>query len=248
MTDQDITITPEPDCLRFHERLMSYLERDIEAETFAWMEQHRARCTACAAVVRGLDKVVEQARALPAFAPSRDLWADIEPRLETTILPLSSLSSLADAAWTPSVPATPGLPGQERRPFLTVKRFAIAASLLMAVTSAVTWQIARTNLAAPAAVTMADSGMKGAMLVPVTNADVVYQTEIDALRDIVSLRYTELDSTTVATLERNLDIIDKAIDDCRAALAQDPNSPFLSTTLDQALESKLAFMRRVALL
>lgn len=248
MTELDIPANSAPDCLRFHERLLSYLERDLDTEDLAWMEHHRAQCTACVGLVRDLDEVVEQARALPTFAPSRDLWAGIEPRLETPILPLSSLSALADVARTPLVVTAPAAPVPERHPFLTVKRFAIAASLLMAVTTAVTWQIARTEIPVPEQVTVADSGMDGMVLLPVTNASVAYQTEIDALREIVSQRYTELDSTTVATLERNLDIIDNAIDECRTALQQDPNSRFLSTILDQALESKLAFMRRVALL
>ena len=49
-------------------------------------------------------------------------------------------------------------------------------------------------------------------------------------------------------IERNLRIIDKAIDDSRRALQNDPRSRFLSTQLDRALENKLEIMRRIALL
>ena len=94
-----------------------------------------------------------------------------------------------------------------------------------------------------------DSGVDtDGKLVLVTNPDVVYEREITALRTIVNERFTELDSATVAVLKRNLDIIDKAIDESRQALALDPSSRALSSSLERAVESKLALMRRVALL
>ena len=57
-----------------------------------------------------------------------------------------------------------------------------------------------------------------------------------------------LSTMEVAVLRSNLAIIDKAIADSRAALEKDPGSRALSSSLDRALESKLALMRRVSLL
>ena len=76
----------------------------------------------------------------------------------------------------------------------------------------------------------------------------VYEREISALRRIVDDRFVELDTVTVQELRRNLDIIDRAIGDSRKALARDPRSALLATQLDRALETKLALLRRVALL
>ena len=140
---------------------------------------------------------------------------------------------------------------------------------MIAATSAITWRVARTSggsradsglvattiadvkstPAKPESVTapVVDPGA-GAGVMAVANADVVYEQEIGALRTIVNARFAELDSTTVSELRRNIAIIDKAIADSRAALDTDPNSRVLSTSLDRALESKLALMRRVALL
>lgn len=244
MTDQHITTNPAPDCDRFHERLMSYLERDLDGDTHTWMDAHHAQCAACADMLHDLDDIVEQASTLPAFAPSRDLWSDIEVRLETPVMPLPA--PLMTAMETRSV--TPREHPLIRQRTISLRRFAMAATMLVVVTSAITWQVARSDRSGPPTVVVADNGFDDAALLPITNADVVYENEIDALRDIVSERFTELDSTTVVTLQRNLAIIDKAIADCREALEQDPNSQFLNTTLDQALESKLALMRRVALL
>jgi hypothetical protein len=81
-----------------------------------------------------------------------------------------------------------------------------------------------------------------------TDADAVYEREISALRRIVDDRVVELDTVTVRELRRNLGIIDQAIGDSRRALARDPRSALLATQLDRALETKLALLRRVALL
>jgi hypothetical protein len=139
---------------------------------------------------------------------------------------------------------------------MSVQWMAIAATVLVTVTSAVTWRIARTPVdAAPAATPVVataepvvDSASDVITVTPVVNASDVYEHEIAALRTIVNQRFAELDSSTVATLKRNLEIIDKAILDSREALAKDPNSRVLSSSLDRALESKLDLMRRLALL
>jgi hypothetical protein len=82
----------------------------------------------------------------------------------------------------------------------------------------------------------------------VHNAGVTFEREIIALRLIVDERFTELDTATVRELRRNLDIIDRAIAESRAALARDPRSVLVSSQLDRALQAKLDLLRRVALL
>lgn len=80
------------------------------------------------------------------------------------------------------------------------------------------------------------------------SVELVYEREITAMRRIVDERLGDLDSVTVLEIERNLRIIDKAIEDSRRALQNDPRSRFLSTQLDRALENKLGILRRIALL
>lgn len=80
------------------------------------------------------------------------------------------------------------------------------------------------------------------------SVEFVYEREITAMRRIVDERLGDLDSTTVVEIERNLRIIDKAINDSRRALQKDPKSRFLSSQLDRALENKLEVLRRLALL
>jgi anti-sigma factor RsiW len=79
-------------------------------------------------------------------------------------------------------------------------------------------------------------------------SDRVYGKEIAALQRIVSQRKTQLDSSTVAIIEKNLQIIDNAIEQSRAALEKDPASLLLSEQLTHALDKKVELLRTAALL
>ena len=81
-----------------------------------------------------------------------------------------------------------------------------------------------------------------------SQSEVIYGKEIALLQKIVSQRKTQLDSSTVAIIERNLEIIDAAIEQSRAALARDPASMMLSGQLTHALDKKVELLRTAALL
>jgi hypothetical protein len=94
-------------------------------------------------------------------------------------------------------------------------------------------------------------------LLPVASATLVSQTqpteavygkEIEMLQAIVKQRKTQLDSSTVAIIQRNLDIIDAAIAQSRAALSADPASRMLGQQLTHALDKKVELLRTAALL
>jgi anti-sigma factor RsiW len=81
-----------------------------------------------------------------------------------------------------------------------------------------------------------------------SQSEVIYGREIAALQRIVSQRKTQLDSSTVAIIEKNLKIIDAAIGQSRAALAKDPASMLLTEQLTHALDKKVELLRTAALL
>lgn len=279
MTTTGSPVSHANDCARFEAQLGAWLEHDLETSEQGWMTAHRHRCVACASLVDDLEAVIAGAAALPALSPPRDLWSGIEARLEAPVIPIPTATRI-------EVP---------RRRTVTVRWFAAAATLLVAVSSVVTWQIARrgvtgvagpdrtltvagvdapasigvrsadssaqTDAAPPTATTHVATGSpiptsarRPAVSrvanddVDMLDIDVTYEREISALRHIVDERFMELDSSTVTVLRRNLDIIDMAITDSRAALQRDPRSAVVSSQLDRALQAKLALMRRVALL
>jgi len=80
------------------------------------------------------------------------------------------------------------------------------------------------------------------------SSDLVYGKEIDMLQKIVSQRKTQLDSATIAIIEKNLQIIDAAIEQSRAALARDPASQLLGQQLTHALDKKVELLRTAVML
>jgi hypothetical protein len=79
-------------------------------------------------------------------------------------------------------------------------------------------------------------------------SDVAFDREVVQLRALLDQRRPNLDSATVALLERNLRIIDQAIAESRAALARDPGSALLNRQLHNALGRKVQVLRTAALL
>lgn len=106
---------------------------------------------------------------------------------------------------------------------------------------------APTALAAPSARLVARRDARRSIDATVPGA-VAYDSAIATLRTAVGARRQDLDSSTVAILERNLRIIDAAILQSRQALARDPGSAFLGRALTNALDRKLELLRTVAML
>jgi hypothetical protein len=75
-----------------------------------------------------------------------------------------------------------------------------------------------------------------------------FDAEIGQLRSVLERRRTELDPATVAILEYNLDVIDQAIDQSRAAIARDPANQFLTEQLNATLGKKVELLRTAAML
>ena len=83
---------------------------------------------------------------------------------------------------------------------------------------------------------------------PATAASAVYDREVELLRQVLDQRRRTLDPATIAIVEQNLDLIDRAIGESRDALRRDPASSLLSRQLDLALEKKVQLLRRAAML
>lgn len=75
-----------------------------------------------------------------------------------------------------------------------------------------------------------------------------YDREIARLRTLIEQRRNQLDPVTVATIEKNLKVIDSAIEDSKKAIVRDPASRFLIESLNQSLQTKVELMRTAALL
>lgn len=248
-------------CDAFNDRLMEFLEGDLDDATRAAMEAHARDCGACAALLADLRHISDEASRLPTLAASRDLWSGIASRMQAPVTEIagrrarwnrSRLIGLAAAAAI-VVAAAIGYESAHRSvPAPAAQSFPSVAAVPAAVGESAGPKPAATQhtLVAPTAAEPTHALLAANRRANATPSAVEksYDGEIAGLRTIIKNRRGALDSTTVAVLERNLTVIDSAIVQCQRALAQDPNSQFLMQLLNQSLDTKVQILRITAAL
>jgi anti-sigma factor ChrR (cupin superfamily) len=267
MTDTEMT------CERFEERLADYMEGDLHGAERAAMDAHVARCAACGTLVADLRGIVAEAAALPAIEPPASVWAGIESRIATEVVPLAP-----------------------RRRSISLVRAITAAAAMVLVTATVTYmatirlnpanqsdragqQVVAQGSASPSTTsqptvtdplatgarepdvsqpTRSSAGVPDASPVRTVSraertagraadAAAVYDEEISRLRSVIRRR-EDLDPKTIAAIQRSLAVIDTAIAQARAAVAADPASAFLNKRLADAQNKKVELLRTAATL
>ena len=195
------------------------------------VQRHLAECAACRAEVESLRALLDEARFLPReVAPSRDLWAEIAPRLQPR--EAEKVISL-----------------EQRRRRIEVPRWLLAAAAVVLVVSSslVTMLAMRSREATPVLPGMAAEAPSSPVttaLVAFQPAEAEYNRVIDELSAILETKRDQLAPETVATLETNLRIIDEAIRQSREALENDPNSPELAQMLSGVYRTKVETLQR----
>lgn len=271
-------MTKAMDCAGFNDRLMAYLEHETDEETRAAIERHSITCPECGALLADLRKLRLESANLPRLTPSRDLWSGIAARIEAPVVPIGTgrqspqdrsglarrigrgalvAAALIAAAGIGYLAAarriaapTPGAlvaqaPDTVRAAIVSPttdsqvdasepsrRQAALATSARATITNVVNAAPARSTEAQRAVATL--------------NAD--YDREIARLRVLIDQRRNQLDPVTVAIIEKNLQVIDMAIAECKRAIARDPASRFLIESLNQSLQTKVELMRTAALL
>ncbi len=166
--------------------------------------------------------------------PSRDLWSGIATQIA-------------------SQPVTTA-----RRVAFTLPQLAMAATLLIAVASGLTWMAARQPAPATVATTgtnepviqaygVTDDSTDG-QIVRANFADDQFNAAVSDLERILREERDRLDPRTVLIIERTLKAIDDAINEARMALNDDPANPFLNSHLADARRRKLDLLRQATTL
>ena len=172
--------------------------------------------------------------------PSRDLWQGVAARIAST--PSSASTPMASL-------------GTDRRLTFSPAMLVLAASLLIAVTSGLTWLVARQpaggNAAPNGPVIQAygvpDDSTSG-QIVQANFADAQFNAAVTDLEQILRDERDRLDPRTVLVIERNLKAIDDAIQEARTALNNDPANPYLNSHLADARRRKLDLLRHATTL
>ncbi len=118
---------------------------------------------------------------------------------------------------------------------------AAAAVLLIAISSAVTVLLTRDSNEPVVRVTE-----NAPTPVDLVRLEDQYSSELESLQHTLRDQRADLSPETVRILEENLEIIDKAIAEARAALVNDPQSDMLGELLRSAYQRKLDLLKQAA--
>jgi len=265
------------DCAAVDERLADYLEGDLDFAARREVDAHVASCGRCAALVRDLELIRASAAELPELIPSTDLWGGIARRIDTPVLPLTRptpnvVTGRRNFDWVRRAAVAAALVAVTAGVTytLTVAHGARAAAPTVAATTNSRMlpdsSISARSDSTGRSLVAGTSAAPGTTETPLANpqdaqpvtprpqrlvnapAAETYSREIDRLRTIFARNRSQLDPRTAAIIEANLKVIDDAIAQSKAALAQDPASRFLNNQLNSALGKKLELLQTAALL
>jgi anti-sigma factor RsiW len=253
------------------DKLSEYLDSELPDEQRYAVESHLSGCAHCTAVLADLQRVVVKAQELQPHPPHADLWAGVaerisDPRARGATRPGADRD--AAARGVSDVVAFPQRSARAARRISFTLPQAVAASLVIALLSGgLAWLLAG-KLEGPApnmsagvvqsrdanlpnqreAERPAFSPADDVQVATVGVADPQYDAAVADLENALKKGRGQLDVSTIAVVEHNLQIIDQAIDQARQALAADPANSYLSSHLFETRRRKLDLLRRAAAL
>lgn len=222
---------------RWTERLSDYLDGELPATEAEAMERHLAGCEGCARTLQELRSVVARARGLEPSAPPRDLWPGIAARIAADQAPAAAPASggSTEVGFSPAEGRRGGERRTQRLFTLSLGQLAAAAVTLVVLSGGVVWMAASGGGPEGPVAGVDDfaSGATGARLAGTTDRMAPawgstlarYQAAIGELEQAIFYGGERLDTATVRRLQQSLRAIDRAIDDARRALREDPADP-----------------------
>lgn len=207
------------------DRLSEHLEGSLPAMEEERVQRHLATCEGCRDVRTGLSKVRVLARGLGPIDPPRDLWPGIT------------------AARSRRAPARPA------RFSFSVPQLAAAAVVLVTLSASSAWWAMGGGVPTPpASVLEPTTGPVHPATSVRASAPISEESaaELDMLEMALVAGRDRLDPNTVHVLERNLLIIERAIEDSYRALSLDPQNEFVRDHLRRTYERKLEYLREAS--
>lgn len=210
-------------CAEALDRLDDFLDGELPEEVHREVESHLSTCAACREEARRLRSILAEARALPReMAPPRDLWPEIAREIG------------AGKVVSPAFGRKTGL--RSWMPALAAAAVAVAALSVVLMRGG----------------GGTDGGPGGGTTVPAAGASVAlldaergYAMAAEELLAALAERKDSLSPETRESVERNLAVIDKALNEIREALQKEPKNPELNRMLASTHRKKVEVLRRV---
>jgi len=206
--------------------LSEYVDRTLGRDEHAQVARHLETCEACRRLVDDLREITRAAAALdPAIPPAR-VWTRIEKEIRSDARPAERQRGRAQAfaaSWT---------------------WLAAAAVLVLAVFIGVRFRPSTSpDPGAAVDAAAADAAAAEAVEAELKLAETHYQNAISGLERIASTEKATLDAATASTLQKNLAVINQAIDESRAAVRAEPASQQAQHSLIENFKTKLALLQ-----
>jgi anti-sigma factor RsiW len=205
----------------------AYVDGELDAIEERNVERHLEGCAACRALVADLRTVRAAAFTLDRREPPADLLPRIQARIAAELRPASRL-----LAW-PNTRTAWGT------------WLAAAAALLLTTTIGLA-PLLRSARSPESAGTDATTGtaLVDSVQADLEAAEQHYDRAIQGLEQIARSDSAELDPQVAAVLQKNLQVVDQAIDESRAALKTQPASATAQEGLFEAMRTKVALLQQ----
>lgn len=206
--------------------IAAYVDGELDPPEERGVERHLEGCPACRGLVADLRTLRAAAFTLDRREPPADLFARIQARVEAEPVPVRRLAwPNTRSAWATWLGA--------------------AAALLIATTLGLA-PLFRPSAGPDAG---ASSAPDRAALVDSVQADLEaaeqhYDRAIQGLEQIARSETGDLDPQVAAVLQKNLQVVDQAIDESRAALKTQPASAPAQEGLFEAMRTKVALLQQ----
>jgi anti-sigma factor RsiW len=214
-------------CADYNESIVEFVDGTIDPARQRALERHVEGCAACRALVADLKSIQAAAFTLDRIELPGQLWKAVQARIAEEPAPRGRL-----LAW-PRTRRAMGL-------------WAAAAALVLATTFGV-YSVMRP--ATPHSGDEAVDAGSPADAVATVQAELQaaeehYDKAIQGLEQIARTESGALDPQVAAVLQKNLQVIDQAIGESRAALEQQPASADAQDSLFDAMRSKVALLQQ----
>ncbi len=219
------------------DRLSEYLDGHLEGDELREAEEHLATCSECREVLEDLKAVVMQAQGLQDREPDQDLWPTIEAGMGLRNADAGQILDLEEHRR-----AKQGV--RQRYVRLSMPQLAAASLVLMMASGAGAWFLRPATTDQPSAAVVASSAVR--MVSQSAPQGSPYAEEVARLEEALAQLGDVLAPSTVRVIQKNLIIIDQAIEESTRALQSDPNDEFLKDYLDHAFRKKVEYLRETA--
>lgn len=228
--------------------LNDYADDSLDSRERAGVERHLGSCAACRQLVEELREITRAAGTLDPREPPVRGWSRLERaiRLEPGFVePKRSDPRLDRGGMTPTRAG--------ETPTRYAVWLAVAAALVLATAVGLRLNPFGQRSAPPTAqtgATVAIGGREAAQAIEteLRQAEEHYLKAINGLEQITKADENALDPQTVATVRKNVAVIDQAIGESRAALRSEPTSEPAQQSLIESFKAKVSLLQNTVAL